>query len=374
MKTRLLLSGGILVAWLGLAAAASAQTISSAANQTFVVADPSTPISPITITDKTPPAIKANKNIIVRIPAGLNMTWDPTITTASFTGSGASKVSTTVSYRNGNLDLVINVTINFAAGDQITVSGLNFTNFTAPSAASSLGLITNGPGGAVVATDNRTKTIVAKVYAVAVSPLATTASQLPSNGVNYTVAFTVTNTGNGSTSYDLLTAKQPGTVITTVSIAGAGITQGANPDSARLTNLLGGTSATATVTYAVAMAASGTMDTLIFKARAVLSPATADTGKLTVTVIRPTMTIAKSVSPGGTQLPGANLTYTVALSNIGSSNAGRGHAPRRRLLPSRERREHLARRGIGAGRLLEQRRRDVDVRANERRVRRAGRI
>ncbi len=321
MKTRLLLSGGILVAWLGLAAAASAQTISSAANQTFVVADPSTPISPITITDKTPPAIKANKNIIVRIPAGLNMTWDPTITTASFTGSGASKVSTTVSYRNGNLDLVINVTINFAAGDQITVSGLNFTNFTAPSAASSLGLITNGPGGAVVATDNRTKTIVAKVYAVAVSPLATTASQLPSNGVNYTVAFTVTNTGNGSTSYDLLTAKQPGTVITTVSIAGAGITQGANPDSARLTNLLGGTSATAAVTYAVAMAASGTMDTLIFKARAVGSPATADTGKLTVTVIRPTMTIAKSVSPGGTQLPGANLTYTVALSNIGSSNA-----------------------------------------------------
>jgi len=69
------------------------------------------------------------------------------------------------------------------------------------------------------------------------------------------------------------------------------------------------------------MAASGTMDTLIFKARAVGSPATADTGKLTVTVIRPTMTIAKSVSPGGTQLPGANLTYTVALSNIGSSNA-----------------------------------------------------
>src|SRR5256712_1954043 len=321
MKTRLLLSGAVLAASLGLAGAASAQTISSAANQTFVVADPSTPISPITITDKTPPSIKGNKDIRVRIPAGLNMTWDPTIPTATITGSGASKVSTTVSYGNGNLDLVINVVINFAAGDQITVSGLNFRNFTAPSAASSLGLIVGGAGGGVVATDNRTKTIVAKVYAVSVSPHATTASQLPGNGVNYTGALNGTDNGKGSTSYDLLTARRPGTVLTTVSIAGAGITQGANPDSARLTSLLGGSSATATVTYSVGMAASGTMDTLIFKARAVGSPATADTGKLTLTVVRPTMTITKSLSPGGTQLPGANLAYTVTISNIGSSNA-----------------------------------------------------
>ncbi len=321
MKTRLLLSGGILVALLGLAAVSSAQTISSAANQTFVVGDPTTGISPITITTTSGGQIKQNTDIRVRIPAGLNMTWDPTITTATITGSAAIKVSTTVSYANGNLDLFINVTTNFGNGDQITVSGLNFTNFTAPSAASRLGLITGGAGGPVVANDNRTKTIAAKVYAVSVSPHATTASQLPSNGLNYTVAFTVTNTGNGSTSYDLLTAKRPGTVLTTVSIAGAGITQGANPDSARLTNLLGGSSATATVTYAVAMAASGTKDTLVFKARAVLSPATADTGKLTLTVVRPTMTVAKSVSPSGTHLPGANLTYTVTLSNIGSSNA-----------------------------------------------------
>ena len=321
MKTRLLLSGGVLVALLGLAAAASAQTISSAANQTFVVGDPSTAMSSITITATSGGQIKQNTDIRVRIPAGLNMTWNPTITTATITGSAAIKVSTTVSYANGNLDLVINVITNFGNGDQITVSGLTFTNFTAASAASRLGLITGGAGGAVVATDARTKTIAAKVYAVSVSPHATSASQLPSNGTNYTVAFTVTNTGNGLTSYDLLMAKRPGTVITTVSIAGAGITQGANPDSARLTNLPGGTSATTTVTYAVAMAASGTKDTLVFKARAALSPATADTGKLTLTVIRPTMTIAKSVSPGGTQLPGANLTYTVTLSNIGSSNA-----------------------------------------------------
>src|SRR2546425_3139615 len=147
MKTRLLLSGGILAASLGLAGAASAQTISSAANQTFVVADPSTPISPITITDKTPPSIKGNKDIRVRIPAGLNMTWDPTITTATITGSGASKVSTTVSYGNGNLDLVIGVVINFVAGDQITRSRLNFTNFPAPPPAVRPGVIVRGTAG-----------------------------------------------------------------------------------------------------------------------------------------------------------------------------------------------------------------------------------
>jgi uncharacterized repeat protein (TIGR01451 family) len=321
MKTRLLLCGGILVAFLGPGATASAQTISSAANQTFVVGDPSTAISPITITATSGGQIKRNTDIRVRIPAGLNMTWDPTITTATITGVAAIKVSTTVSYANGNLDLVITVTTNFGNGDQITVSGLRFTNFTAPSAASRLGVITGGAGGPVVANDNNTKTILAKVYGASVSPHATTASQLPSNGLNYTAAFTVTNTGNSSTSYDLLTTKRPGTVITTVSIAGTGITQGANPDSARLTNLLAGTSVTATVTYAVAMAASGTKDTLIFKARAVGNPATADTGKLTLTVVRPTMTVAKTVSPSGTQLPGANLTYTVTITNAGSSNA-----------------------------------------------------
>jgi uncharacterized repeat protein (TIGR01451 family) len=324
MKTHLSLGGTLLLACLGVGGVVSplaAQTVSSAANQTFIVADPSTAMSPITITTTSGGQIKQANDIRVRIPAGLNMTWDPTITTATITGSAAIKVSPAVSYANGNLDLFINVTTNFANGEQITVSGLNFRSFTAPSAASRLGLITGGLGGPVVATDTRTKTITAKVYAVSVSPQATTASQLPSNGINYTVAFTVTNTGNGFTSYDLLTAKRPGTVITTVSIAGAGITQGGNPDSARLTSLLAGSSATATVTYAAAMAASGTKDTLVFKARAVLSPATADTGKHTLTLVRPTMTITKGVSPGGVQLPGASLTYTVTITNMGSSNA-----------------------------------------------------
>ncbi len=318
MKIRLLLSGGILAALLGLAAVASAQTISSAANQTFVVADPSTAASAITVVDRN---LKSGQDLRIQIPAALAMVWDVTVTTVTVTGRSAAKVSPTLlPYASGNKIVVLNVLANFGPADTVIISGLKFTSFTAASGPASLGLIEK-PGGPVVANDNRTKTIVAKVYAVAVAPHATTASQLPSNGLNYTVAFTVSNTGNGSTSYDLLTTKRPGTVITTVSIAGTGITQGANPDSARLTSLLGGASATATVTYSVAMAASGAKDTLVFKARAVLSPATADTGKLTVTVIRPTMTVAKTVNPSGTQVPGTNLTYTVTITNAGSSNA-----------------------------------------------------
>jgi len=320
MKTRLSL-GGILLACLGVGGAVSplaAQTISSAANQTFVVADPSTAASAITIVDRN---LKVNNDLRIQIPAALAMVWDATVTTVTVTGRSAAKVSPILlPYESASKIVVLNVLSNFGPADTVVISGLKFTSFTAASGPASLGLIEKS-GGAVVANDTRTKIISAKVYAVLVAPHATTTSQLPSNGLNYTVAFTVTNTGNGSTSYDLLTTKRPGTVISTLSIVGAGITQGANPDSARLTNLLAGASATATVAYWVAMAASGAKDTLVFKARAVLSPATADTGKLTVTVLRPTMTMTKSVSPAGTQLPGANLTYTVALSNIGSSNA-----------------------------------------------------
>ena len=81
---------------------------------------------------------------------------------ATITGTGAAKVSTTVSYSPDGKDLIINVTTNFAASNQIVVSGLKFTTFTAISAASNLGLITGGGGPApVVATDTKTIQIVA---------------------------------------------------------------------------------------------------------------------------------------------------------------------------------------------------------------------
>jgi hypothetical protein len=181
--------------------------ISSAANQTFVVGDPTSAINAITVSDSTTAIITAANDIRIRIPAGFPMTWNTGITTATIGGNAAAKVSTTVSYQNAGQVLVLNVTVNFASGDSITVSGLQFNNFTAASAANSLQLVTSGvAGGPTVATDDKTKTIVAKVFGVSVAPHNTSVSRLPSNGTNYTIAFTVSNAGNGYTSYDLLTS------------------------------------------------------------------------------------------------------------------------------------------------------------------------
>lgn len=161
-------------------------------------------------------------------------------------------------------------------------------------------------------------------YDVGVTPATTTASRLPSNGTNYPVAFTVTNQGSSSDSYDLLTIKTPGTAITVVSITGSGVTQGANPDSARLADVAAGNSSVVTVTYSVANVATGSTDTLVFTARSVASPTTADTGRLTVTVIKPNMLTAKTVSPSGTPLPGTDLTYTITITNNGSADVVNG--------------------------------------------------
>jgi uncharacterized repeat protein (TIGR01451 family) len=156
---------------------------------------------------------------------------------------------------------------------------------------------------------------------VSLSPHGSAASRLPSNGTTYTVTFTVTDTSDAISPviYDLLTTQRPGSVLTTVSITGTGVTQGANPDSAQVALLPGGAVVT-TVTYSVGDVTAGSIDTLVFLARAVGNLAS-DSGKLVVTVIRPSVTVVKSVKPGGTPPPGTDLTYTVTLTNTGTEPA-----------------------------------------------------
>ncbi len=182
-----------------------------------------------------------------------------------------------------------------------------------------------GGGGSHVHYDEAlggvTGPIYGGTYGALVSPHAATAGQLPSNGTTYPVVFTVQNTGDTTDSYDLLTKKRPGTALTTVSITGSGVTQGANPDSARLANL-GSTNSTAvTVTYAVGNVAAGTTDTLIFRGRSLGDTTETDSGRVTVTLVRPSLTLARSVSPVGTEQPGTDLTYALTLTNGGSSGA-----------------------------------------------------
>ena len=73
--------------------------------------------------------ISAANDIRVKIPARLDMTWDPSVTTATRAGSASGKVSATVSFANSNKTLVIDVTSPFADGEAVVISGLNFANF-----------------------------------------------------------------------------------------------------------------------------------------------------------------------------------------------------------------------------------------------------
>ena len=154
-----------------------------------------------------------------------------------------------------------------------------------------------------------------------VTPDTASASRLPSNGTNYTAVFTVQNTGGQSDSYDLLTTKRPGSALTVMSITGSGVTQGANPDSARIASLGVGAAAPITVTYRVGNMAAGTSDTLFLTARTVGSAADSGHARLGVTVIRPNLTSSRAVSPNNTQRPGTDLTYTLTFTNTGSSDA-----------------------------------------------------
>jgi len=141
----------------------TALSISSAANQTFTVGDAATLISTITITDDAvTPTItggKGGKDIRIRIPSTFNMTWDTSIGTVTLGGPAASKVKTNLkNYEDGDRTLVLDVDSDFAAGDQITISGLQFTSFSAPSAADNLELEVNNDN-VVSATDDKTITI-----------------------------------------------------------------------------------------------------------------------------------------------------------------------------------------------------------------------
>src|SRR5881396_823328 len=91
------------------------------------------------------PRPSAANDLRIRIPATLTTTWNTALTTATITGSGAGKVSPTVSYADAGKTLVLNVTSNFVGSDQLVVSGLQYTSFTAPSASDYLQLVVFGP-------------------------------------------------------------------------------------------------------------------------------------------------------------------------------------------------------------------------------------
>ena len=87
------------------------------------------------------------------------MTWDTSVTSVTIGGPAAGSVATSVSYEDGDQTVVLDVTTNFLAGDQISIDDLMFTNFSAVSPIDNLELDVddNGAGDAF---DDKTVAIV----------------------------------------------------------------------------------------------------------------------------------------------------------------------------------------------------------------------
>ena len=166
--------------------------LSSGTNQIFSVGNPSTPMSPISVSDAATATITAANDIRIRIPTAFNMTWDSGITTATLGGSAAAKVNASVSFEDGDRTLVLNVNTDFADSDTLTISGLNYFNFTAVSTADNLELEIDNLGNVV---DEDDKTIV--VSDVSIS---SAAPQTFTVGDPSTAASTITITDGTSAS------------------------------------------------------------------------------------------------------------------------------------------------------------------------------
>src|SRR5437762_5960286 len=216
-------------------------TLASAANQVFVVGQAATAMSAITVTDAATPSITALSDLRIRIPATVSMSWNTGVTTATLTGSGAGKVAPTVSYEDGGKTLVLNVTTNFAGSDQLVVSGLQYTSFTAGSAADYLQLVVTGAGGGTNASDSRTIQVVQPTLAsaanqvfvvgqaaTAMSPITVTDAATPSitalSDIRIRIPATVSMGWNTALSTATLTGSGAGKVAPTVSYEDGGKT------------------------------------------------------------------------------------------------------------------------------------------------------
>ncbi|HEX7901963.1 MAG TPA: hypothetical protein VF950_29660, partial [Planctomycetota bacterium] len=136
-------------------------TISSAANQSFNVLDPITPISQIVLTeDPANPRMSAAGDIRIRIPASLNMEWDTTDTvgTLNVGGAGAGVVGG-VTFPEGPKIMLINVTTGFSVNQTLTISGFGFANFSAESSTAPLELVVNSGALTTCNVDDKTKQI-----------------------------------------------------------------------------------------------------------------------------------------------------------------------------------------------------------------------
>jgi trimeric autotransporter adhesin len=144
----------------------------------------------------------------------------------------------------------------------------------------------------------------------------------PSDVVVY--AVTVTNSGNGSDSFNLTTSDDSSwtwTIYNDVNDNGA---YDSGTDTV-ITNT--GTLAQSAVLHVIVRATvpageeDAAVNAMTLTATSVGNGSESDNGVYTVTVTAPVLALTKTVSPTGSQPPGTELTYTVSISNSGTGAA-----------------------------------------------------
>jgi hypothetical protein len=132
-------------------------TISSSGNKTFSVGAGSTVLPTVNLADTGVADYTAANDIRIRIPAGLDASFNTAITAPTLNVTGAGAVNATVSYPDAQT-LLIDVTTNFAVTDTLSVDALQMQSFLSESNGS-LELSADG-GGAWPTMDDKLYSIV----------------------------------------------------------------------------------------------------------------------------------------------------------------------------------------------------------------------
>ncbi len=108
----------------------TAPSFASPANQNFNI-NTSPTLPTLTITAGTA-AILTGSQLRVRIPAGLNASFDVSVLTATLAGGEAANVNNPITYSAANTVAQLTTTGNFSSGGVLTIAGLRFNGLTTP--------------------------------------------------------------------------------------------------------------------------------------------------------------------------------------------------------------------------------------------------
>ena len=300
-----------------------------------------------TYTDAT-----ASVSVTVGFLAGIDVTSAATVSPAS--PSTGNTLPFTIDNTGNGIDTVGTVNVTAAAGLTITGYSIGASNYATlallQTALNAISLasggnvvvtvtydVATGQGGATLpivltATSKRTPATTdasttnvtpATNRGVVTTPDAATIDRVPSNGTNYTYAFSVQNTGNASDIYNLV-ASSPGAVVSIVSVNGTA-------GSSSTITIASGVTATVNVVYSVSNAAAGSTQALTLTATSQNDALATNPGDVTVRVVKAALTIAKvayrdnqaTVINNTTDrvLPGEFIQYRITVTNSGLADA-----------------------------------------------------